>query len=420
MMYTGRVLRALPLAACLALSACGGGEGGKTPVLISPGIGIGEPTPPPLNVTPFIEKARTEACSDVRNRLFVIDNKMVLSDRAGNCADNSYGQVLYGASVDNGLCSASDSIAGPVASCKDEASRVLFDTMRKNLDRPDLGLGAGHSVKEVFFLPAEGTGLALGELAKASTSAISTPRQLVVRDAAAFEALWREHGANALPAPALPKVNFATHMVIAVFAGAKPGCHEIRIQRVLVSGARLVAEYVERDINPFAVCIAAQSAPMHMMAVPRSDAPVEWRAIAGLPFTELAFTSYSYRSGGPLQTVVRDEASWASLWAAHATLAVPGFDPSQAAPRPAVDFSRNMVVAVFMGSQPNGCYGTRIDGIYRSGGKLQVAVLNSVPGDSSICTMALTSPAHMVQVARSEEHVEFHVQTLRSEPLGDR
>lgn len=420
MTYTGRALRALPLAACLVLSACGGGDGGSTPVLISPGIGIGEPTPQPLVLTPFIEKARTEACSEQRNKLFVIDNKMVLSDRVGNCADNSYAQVLYGASVDNILCYAADSIAGPVVSCKDEASRAVFDTARKNLDRPDLGLSAAHTVKEVFFLPAEGSGLALGEVAIAGNSAIGAPRQVVVRDAAAFETLWREHGANSVPAPATPKVDFSTHMVIAVFGGAKPGCHEIRFNRVLVSGGKLVAEYVERDINPFTVCLAAQTAPMHMVAVPLSDAAVEFRAIAGLPFTDVALTSYSYRSGGPLQTVVRDEASWVSLWAAHATLALPGWDPSQAAPRPVIDFSRNMVVAVFMGNQPSGCYGTRIDGIYRSGGKLQVAVLNSVPGDSAICTMAITSPAHMVQVARSDEAVEFNIQTLRSQPLGNR
>jgi hypothetical protein len=416
MMFSGRAQRALPLMTAsvlaLMLAACGGGSGVNTPVIISPGIAIGEPVPGALVTTAFVAKARVEQCSDIRNRLFVIDNKMVLSDRAGNCPDNGNAQVLYGSNVETVLCYSADSIAGPVTTCKDEANRALFDTMRKNLDFADLGLGAAHTVKAVDFLPADGSALQFAAVSNAGMSAIQTPKQVVVRDSAAFAALWREHTANLSVAPPLPKVDFATHIVLGLFAGNSQGCHEISMQRVLVSGDKLVAEFIERDINPVAMCIAAQTSPMQLVAVQRTQAAVEFRQVKPLSFSEIVHSSNSYRWAEALRVVIKDQASWATIWAAHATPMTPlGTEPALAAPLPQIDFTRNMVVAVFMGTQGSGCYGTTIDSIYSLGGKLRVSILNTVPGPAMACTMALTSPVHMVQVARSDEPVEFSIQT---------
>ena len=147
MMFSGRALRALPQMIAVLLTACGGGGGpASTPVITAPGIQIGEPTPGAFATAAFVAKARVEHCSELRNKLYVIDNRMVLWDRAGNCPDNSNAQVLFGATVDTVLCSAGDSIAGPVVSCKDAADRPPFDTIRKNLERADLGLAGSHSV----------------------------------------------------------------------------------------------------------------------------------------------------------------------------------------------------------------------------------------------------------------------------------
>lgn len=416
MMFSGRVLHAVPLMSALMLAACGGGGGApvNTPVIISPGIGIGEPIESALVTSAFVAKARVEPCSDLRNKLYVIDNSMVLSDRAGSCPDNGSAQVLYGSSVDTVLCYAADSIAGPVASCKDESQRALFDTMRNNLERDDLGLGAAHTVKPVDFLPADGMAVAFAAVANARFSAVQAPRQVVVRDEAALAALWREHTANLSEAPALPKVDFSKHMVLALFAGNSAGCHEIRMQRLLVSGDKLQAQFEQRDITPLAVCIAAQSSPMQMVAVQRSAAEVEveFRAVASLSFSDIVHSNQSNRWDSALNVVIKDQESWERLWSAHATQPVsPGAAPVPAAPLPAIDFSRHMVVAVFMGTQGSGCYGTRIEGIYHSEGKLLVAVQNTVPGPAVACTLALTSPVHMVQLARSDEPVEFSIQT---------
>lgn len=104
-----------------------------------------------------IEVAQSStSCADVRNRVLQIqdaarpDQRVVLLDQAGSCADASYRQVLYGDEGDNVLCSNSDSIAGPQKSCRRAARAQLFDTIVANLDREDLGLGTGYNVSLVY------------------------------------------------------------------------------------------------------------------------------------------------------------------------------------------------------------------------------------------------------------------------------
>jgi len=102
-----------------------------------------------FDLDPFRAMANEAGCADVTNRLFVIDDQMVFWDIAGNCADASYGYTLYGTTPDQVLCTLHDSIAGPQQECQDEQYRELFETITSNLDRPDLGLGTGHTVQEV-------------------------------------------------------------------------------------------------------------------------------------------------------------------------------------------------------------------------------------------------------------------------------
>src|SRR5262245_8336360 len=73
----------------------------------------------PIDVESFRQMARSSDCSDTRNRLYLIDERLVFWDRAGSCADAAYAQVLFGGSVDNRLCGNSDSIAGPQRGCSD-------------------------------------------------------------------------------------------------------------------------------------------------------------------------------------------------------------------------------------------------------------------------------------------------------------
>jgi hypothetical protein len=102
-----------------------------------------------IQLAPFAELAKTTPCADLRRRLFVIDESMVLFDRAGNCPDNGYALTLYGRTPGEVLCTQHDSIAGPMTRCNAGAPRDLFETMTTSADRPDLGLGSGHKVRVV-------------------------------------------------------------------------------------------------------------------------------------------------------------------------------------------------------------------------------------------------------------------------------
>jgi hypothetical protein len=102
-----------------------------------------------IDMGPFIIQARNAQCSDIKNKLYLIDNTSVLWDRAGNCPDNSYSQTLYGKQISQVLCRRFDSIAGPQTIYNDQGYKDLFDTMIANLDKPDLGLGPEHSVVPV-------------------------------------------------------------------------------------------------------------------------------------------------------------------------------------------------------------------------------------------------------------------------------
>lgn len=96
------------------------------------------------------------SCAQIRNRVLLIqdnlkpDDQVVLLDHAGTCADASYRQVLFGKDGDNVLCSNTDSIAGPRKNCSVPSRAAMFDTILANPDSPDLGLGSGFRVDQVY------------------------------------------------------------------------------------------------------------------------------------------------------------------------------------------------------------------------------------------------------------------------------
>jgi hypothetical protein len=390
-----------PLGAAIAgalLSACGGG-GSTHDQQATPGIAIGEPPPVALATAPFIAMARTSSCNETRNRLFVIDGKQVFWDHAGQCADASYEQVLFGSSPDARLCSHGDTIAGPRTSCQDESARTLFDTMVKNADQPDLGLGSGHKVEQLTFMPPAGTTITYETVARDNLSGVTARQTLVIKDQAAWDKLWSQHIAGRTPVPAAPKVDFTRKMLVGVFAGEYGNaCHSLAVVRVAAGANKLEIEVDEHDVTTVAICTPVVSHPMQIVAVDRTDAEVAVIpvAITGIPFQTADATSMSGIHEART-VVVKDAGTWAGLWSEHA----PG------RPLPAVDFTANMVVGVFMGSGANSCFTTSIDAVARTADKIIVHELRSVPGPDILCAMHVTTPAHLVVIPRSDLPVEF-------------
>ncbi len=99
----------------------------------------------------------------------------------------------------------------------------------------------------------------------------------------------------------------------------------------------------------------------------------------------------------PQQTVVRTADEWQALWQRHA----PG------RPAPAVDFTRNMVVAVFLGSRSSGGYQVEITGVRSVGNTLVVQWAERRPGPGMVAAQVMTAPAHFVTVPQHKGEVRF-------------
>jgi hypothetical protein len=97
------------------------------------------------------------------------------------------------------------------------------------------------------------------------------------------------------------------------------------------------------------------------------------------------------------QVVVRTQAEWDTLWTTH------GGDRK----KPAVDFAKEMVVGVFMGSRPSAGYNTTIVSTVSKDGKMIVRYEEKAPAKGTLTAQILTSPYHLVTVPMMAGEVKF-------------
>ena len=99
----------------------------------------------------------------------------------------------------------------------------------------------------------------------------------------------------------------------------------------------------------------------------------------------------------PRQAVVRSPAEWSTLWKAH--------DPR--GPLPPVDFTREMVVAVFVGSRPTSGYSVEIVRAVGNSGTLVVEYVETAPSRDAITAQVLTAPYHLAAIPKHDGEVRF-------------
>ena len=104
-----------------------------------------------IDLEPFITQAKSTSCADSKNKLYFINDQLVLWDRDGSCPDSSFQLVLYNESINQVMCERYDSIDGEQIIYNDESYKELFDIMKINLDKADLGLGSSYNVEEILF-----------------------------------------------------------------------------------------------------------------------------------------------------------------------------------------------------------------------------------------------------------------------------
>jgi hypothetical protein len=97
------------------------------------------------------------------------------------------------------------------------------------------------------------------------------------------------------------------------------------------------------------------------------------------------------------QFTARTEAQWMKLWRSHA------WDRQL----PKVDFARDMVVAVFMGSRPTAGFSIEIVGTRKQDGALIVEYREGAPQDDAITAQILTAPYHIAAIPKFAGPVKF-------------
>ena len=117
---------------------------------------------------------------------------------------------------------------------------------------------------------------------------------------------------------------------------------------------------------------------------------------ANVSFTTVARGSASGQVT-PRQVTIQNADEWSALWKAHAP----------ARPLPAVDFSVQMVVGVFLGSRPTAGFDVEIVSVRTEDTALVVEYVERRPGRDMIAAQVLTEPFHLVAVPKHQGPVRF-------------
>lgn len=102
-------------------------------------------------------------------------------------------------------------------------------------------------------------------IAKGDASGQQLAKQVTVRSAAEWKALWKEHS----PTDKMPEVDFTKNMVVGIFLGSKPSAGwGVEIVNVRMENAELVVEYVQTQPAKGTMTAQILTEPFHLAAVP--------------------------------------------------------------------------------------------------------------------------------------------------------
>jgi hypothetical protein len=103
-------------------------------------------------------------------------------------------------------------------------------------------------------------------ISRESMSGVDEPKQAVVRSPAEWAALWRQHAG----AKALPKVDFGSRTVVAVFLGSRGSAgYAAEITGTRQSGGKLIVEWQERTPGRDQVAAQVLTSPAVIASIPK-------------------------------------------------------------------------------------------------------------------------------------------------------
>ena len=99
----------------------------------------------------------------------------------------------------------------------------------------------------------------------------------------------------------------------------------------------------------------------------------------------------------PRQVTARTAAEWTAAWRVHAG----------ERPAPAVDFTKEMVVGVFLGSRRTSGFSVEIVRTHDENGALIVEYVESQPSPRTVTAQVITMPYHLAAIPQRAGDVKF-------------
>jgi hypothetical protein len=214
-----------------------------------------------------------------------------------------------------------------------------------------------------------------------------------------FDAFLDEIGASQ---DGRPQVDFATREVLAFYRpGSAAPCATQGALVLWDSGDSITHHF--KDVKPADCAPATKPAHYQLVTVARTAKP--FHGLTAYTYQPTGVSSIAFRllpggilwGGKPDTAVAKDAAS-------YATLVQDAFPNGNA---PAVDFSREMVLAAFLGSQSNGGYGISVSAVQDEPDGLRVRLSVKRPRPGAIVSTASTAPFVLVAVPRTDKPVRF-------------
>src|SRR5918992_1608451 len=113
-------------------------------------------------------------------------------------------------------------------------------------------------------------------IAKGEVSGQQMAKQVTIRTAAEWKALWTEHA----PTEKVPAVDFGKNMVVGIFLGSKPSAgHEVEITGVRTQDKDVVVEYVQKQPGRGTMAAQILTEPFHLVVLPKHEGTVRFMAV---------------------------------------------------------------------------------------------------------------------------------------------
>ena len=103
------------------------------------------------------------------------------------------------------------------------------------------------------------------------------------------------------------------------------------------------------------------------------------------------------------QIIINDPESFRKLWEEVFSIYQPTSD------LPEIDFEKNTLIGVFMGSTSTGGYSVEINKIAEGAKQITIRLKYTSPAPDDFVTMALSQPYHLVIIPKTTKEVVFEV-----------